>query len=222
MSQLLESFLGACPGAGFTGHSMGHHGAGRRSDLRHFGLCRFDGGQQPVYRRRRQCGFAAGGGSPDSGAGGGHRSGYGCGTADGAAAYAAWDSGHPVGNPVAAGSIFHQHAHSGALQPALAQGGDPSDAEKSCNGHYSGGIFALAMVAFLTWFFTTERGYAIRATGSNGGMARAQGINTAATTVLALMISNGLVGLAGGRSPSIRGMPTSIWGAAPSSSDLRP
>ena len=42
-----------------------------------------------------------------------------------------------------------------------------------------GGIFALAMVAFLTWFFTTERGYAIRATGSNGGMARAQGINTA-------------------------------------------
>ena len=85
-----------------------------------------------------------------------------------------------------------------------------------------GGIFALAMVAFLTWFFTTERGYAIRATGSNGGMARAQGINTAATTVLALMISNGLVGLAGGCSPSIRGMPTSIWGAAPSSSDLRP
>ena len=61
-----------------------------------------------------------------------------------------------------------------------------------------GGIFALAVVAFLTWFFTTERGYAIRATGSNGGMARAQGINTAATTVLALMISNGLVGLAGG------------------------
>ena len=129
------------PRRGFTGHSMGHYGAGRRSDLPHFGLCRFDGGQQPVYRRRRQCGFAAGGGSPDSGAGGGHRSGYGCGTADGAAAYAAWDSGHPVGNPVAAGSIFHQHAHSGALQPALAQGGDPSDAEKSCNGHYSGGDF---------------------------------------------------------------------------------
>ena len=61
-----------------------------------------------------------------------------------------------------------------------------------------GGVFALAMVALLTWFFTTERGYAIRATGSNGGMARAQGINTAGTTVLALMLSNGLVGLAGG------------------------
>lgn len=61
-----------------------------------------------------------------------------------------------------------------------------------------GSVFALAMVGLLSWFFTTEQGYGIRATGSNAGMARAQGINTDSAIVLGLMISNGLVGLAGG------------------------
>ena len=46
--------------------------------------------------------------------------------------------------------------------------------------------------------FGTEQGHAIRATGCNRQMARAQGINTDFHTVLALMISNGLVGLSGG------------------------
>ncbi len=49
----------------------------------------------------------------------------------------------------------------------------------------------------LDWFFATERGLAIRATGSNPRMARAQGINTGAMVLLGMAISNGLVGLAG-------------------------
>ena len=48
------------------------------------------------------------------------------------------------------------------------------------------------------WFFGTELGASIRATGCNPQMASAQGINTGFTKVLALMISNGLVGLSGG------------------------
>ena len=49
----------------------------------------------------------------------------------------------------------------------------------------------------LDWFFATERGLAIRATGSNARMARAQGINTRAMVLLSMAISNALVGLAG-------------------------
>lgn len=59
-------------------------------------------------------------------------------------------------------------------------------------------LFCVAVVAILYWYFGTEQGHAIRATGCNQQMARAQGINTKFHTVLALMISNGLVGLAGG------------------------
>ncbi|BCN39021.1 ABC transporter permease [Alicycliphilus denitrificans] len=57
-------------------------------------------------------------------------------------------------------------------------------------------IVVLAKVA-LDWFFATERGLAIRATGSNARMARAQGINTGAMVLLGMAISNALVGLAG-------------------------
>ena len=49
----------------------------------------------------------------------------------------------------------------------------------------------------LDWFFATERGLAIRATGSNARMARAHGINTGAMVLLGMAISNALVGLAG-------------------------
>ena len=56
----------------------------------------------------------------------------------------------------------------------------------------------LVLVAVVYWFFGTELGASIRATGCNPQMARAQGINTNYTKVLALMISNGLVGLSGG------------------------
>ncbi len=57
-------------------------------------------------------------------------------------------------------------------------------------------VVVLAKLA-LDWFFATERGLAIRATGSNARMARAQGINTGAMVLLGMAISNGLVGLAG-------------------------
>lgn len=59
-------------------------------------------------------------------------------------------------------------------------------------------LFCVVLVAILYWYFGTEQGHAIRATGCNRQMARAQGINADFHTVLALMISNGLVGLSGG------------------------
>ena len=58
-------------------------------------------------------------------------------------------------------------------------------------------IFTAAIIALLYWFFGTERGRGIRATGSNPNMARAQGIDTNADIVLGLMLSNGLVALSG-------------------------
>ena len=65
--------------------------------------------------------------------------------------------------------------------------------------------FLLALVAVLYWYFGTEQGHAIRATGCNGNMARAQGINTNFIKVLALMLSNGLVGLCGGMYAQFQG-----------------
>ena len=60
------------------------------------------------------------------------------------------------------------------------------------------GIIAVAIVvAALYWFFGTEIGCAIRATGNNQAMARAQGVNTNAMKVLGLVLSNGLVGMEG-------------------------
>ena len=59
-------------------------------------------------------------------------------------------------------------------------------------------IFCAVLIGVLYWFFGTELGYSLRATGANQHMARAQGINTNVTIVLGLMVSNGLVALAGG------------------------
>lgn len=59
-------------------------------------------------------------------------------------------------------------------------------------------LSAVALIAIIYWFFGTELGASIRATGCNPQMASAQGINTSFNKVLALMISNGLVGLCGG------------------------
>ena len=56
-------------------------------------------------------------------------------------------------------------------------------------------VFIIVLVVVLYWFFGTELGASLRATGCNGNMARAQGINTNFNKVLGLMISNGLVGL---------------------------
>lgn len=67
---------------------------------------------------------------------------------------------------------------------------------------YKNPIFVVAvgiviLILILYWFFGTELGCSLRATGCNDKMARAQGINTDFSRVLGLMISNGLVALAG-------------------------
>jgi len=59
------------------------------------------------------------------------------------------------------------------------------------------GLATAAVVGVLYWFFGTELGCGIRATGANGNMARAQGINTNFNKVLGLAISNALVALSG-------------------------
>ena len=59
-------------------------------------------------------------------------------------------------------------------------------------------IFVVAIIAILYWFFGTEIGHSIRATGSNQNMAKANGININAAKIIALVISNGIVALAGG------------------------
>ncbi len=60
------------------------------------------------------------------------------------------------------------------------------------------GLFVvLCFIAILYWFFGTEIGCAIRATGNNPQMVRAQGVNTNTTIILGLVISNGLVAVSG-------------------------
>ena len=58
-------------------------------------------------------------------------------------------------------------------------------------------VVVIILIAILYWFFGTEMGCALRATGCNSNMSRAQGINTNFSKVLGLMISNGLAGLSG-------------------------
>lgn len=58
-------------------------------------------------------------------------------------------------------------------------------------------VFTALIIAALYWFFGTERGASIRATGANANMARAQGINTDANKMIGLMLANGLVALSG-------------------------
>ncbi len=60
-----------------------------------------------------------------------------------------------------------------------------------------GAALAIAIVSLLYWFFGTELGSAIRATGNNPNMVRAQGIHTDTMIILGLMLSNGLVALSG-------------------------
>lgn len=59
-------------------------------------------------------------------------------------------------------------------------------------------LIAVVIISFLYWFFGTEIGSAMRATGNNERMVRALGVSTKVTKLLALTLSNGLVGLAGG------------------------
>ena len=69
-------------------------------------------------------------------------------------------------------------------------------------------IFTVVVIALLYWFFGTELGSALRATGANQNMARAQGINTNWCKVLGLVVSNGLVALSGGLLAQYQGSST--------------
>ena len=60
-----------------------------------------------------------------------------------------------------------------------------------------GAVCAMVVISVLYWFFGTELGAAIRATGNNEKMVRAQGINTDTMKILGLVISNGLIALSG-------------------------
>ena len=60
-----------------------------------------------------------------------------------------------------------------------------------------GFVVTVAVGVFLYWFFGTEIGAAIRATGFNQQMIRAQGINTDNTIILGLLLRNGLVAVSG-------------------------
>ena len=76
------------------------------------------------------------------------------------------------------------------------------------NPIFVGAIFVVLIIAVLYWFFGTELGSSLRATGANPSMARAQGINTNTAKVLGLVVSNGLVALAGGLLAQYQGSAT--------------
>lgn len=65
------------------------------------------------------------------------------------------------------------------------------------NPIFTVGLVVIVLIAVLYWFFGTEMGCALRATGANINMSRAQGINTNLNKVLGLMLSNGLVAFSG-------------------------
>ena len=58
-------------------------------------------------------------------------------------------------------------------------------------------VFAGAIIAVMYWFFGTELGHSLRATGCNQNMARANGINTDTNKIIGLILSNGMVALSG-------------------------
>lgn len=59
-------------------------------------------------------------------------------------------------------------------------------------------LMAGVLIAALYWFFGTERGHALRVTGSNLNMARANGINTDTNKIIGIVLSNGIVAFSGG------------------------
>jgi len=59
-------------------------------------------------------------------------------------------------------------------------------------------IFAVVLIALMYWYFGTEQGSALRATGTNPAMSKAQGININIMKIIGLALSNGVVALSGG------------------------
>ena len=66
-------------------------------------------------------------------------------------------------------------------------------------------VLAAIIVALSYWYFGTEQGSALRATGNNPAMSRAQGIHIGTMKVIGLGISNGIVALAGGLMTQFQG-----------------
>ncbi len=67
--------------------------------------------------------------------------------------------------------------------------------EKNYAAIFSGLILTAIVILFLWWFFSTEIGYALRATGNNKNMIRANGVDTDKVTILGVMLGNGLIAL---------------------------
>ncbi len=66
---------------------------------------------------------------------------------------------------------------------------------KTCSAIIAGLALTIIVIFFLWWFFNTEIGYALRATGNNTQMIRALGVNTNFTIILGVIIGNGLIAL---------------------------
>ncbi len=79
----------------------------------------------------------------------------------------------------------------------FARFGNLLNLNKNTSALIIGFLFCLGIMAVLYWFFGTEVGSAIRATGNNEKMCRAQGINTDRTKIIGLALSNGLIAVSG-------------------------
>lgn len=77
---------------------------------------------------------------------------------------------------------------------------------------FIGLLILVLVIAILYWFFGTEIGMSVRATGINPNMARAQGINTSARIIIGLGISNALISLSGGLFAQVQGSANSTMG----------
>jgi putative ABC transport system permease protein len=116
--------------------------------------------------------------------------------------YKAEDTGSSVGNSDYECVVFCQPSHHGQGQLSLLRWIRFIQNLKKWLEPYQcvilfGLICVASVVGLLYWFFGTEIGCAIRATGNNPQMARAQGINTNNMIILGLVISNGLVAFSG-------------------------
>lgn len=69
--------------------------------------------------------------------------------------------------------------------------------DRTLSSLVTGVVFSVVIIMILYWFFGTELGSVIRATGNNEKMVRAQGVNTDNMKIIGLMLSNALVALSG-------------------------
>ncbi len=85
--------------------------------------------------------------------------------------------------------------------------------ESAYSALITGLMVVVAVIGVMYWFFGTELGSAVRATGANEKMSRAQGINTDNTKLIGLMLSNGLIALSGALVAQHQGNATLVMGS---------